>query len=130
MKHYCYFNLHKKLFSIRNQKTRLVEAHSDLVVLSNCNFKVSEAGRQRVLRDKRKNVHAGVEGEFLGTSYMLAGEPMYDLENDFIELTYNPYLYDSFVVKATEVPIKSAKLVVLKDKRVFAKDISSLPLTD
>lgn len=124
MKHYCYFNLHKKLFSIRNQKTRLVEAHSDLVVLFNCNFKVSEAGRQRVLREKRKNVHAGVEGN------LEAFTSDFKLEDDFIELTYNPYLYDSFVVKATEVPIKSAKLVVLKDKRVFAKDISSLPLTD
>ena len=126
MKVFCYFNLHKKLFSIRNQKTRLVEGHSNLVALSNCKFKVSEAGRQRVLREKRKNVHAGVEGTFLGTSIMLMGEPIYDLEEDFVELTYNPYKYGTFVVKSTEVPVYSAKLVVLKDKQVFAMAPCSL----
>jgi len=32
------------------------------VLLSDVTPKVSEAGRQRVLREKRKNVHAGMGG--------------------------------------------------------------------
>lgn len=68
MRVFVYFNLHKKCWSIRamegNQKGRVI-AHAQAVELANCTFKVSEAGRQRVLREKRKNVHAGVVGDII-----------------------------------------------------------------
>lgn len=116
MKYFCYFNLHKFVFSVRNQKTRLVEYHSDVVVLNDCRFKVSQKGREKVIREKRKNVHAGVEGLLCGF------ENNYNLE-EFIELTYNPYKYDNFVIKATGQPVDKANIIVLKDKRIFAKGI-------
>lgn len=116
MKYFCYFNLHKFVFSVRNQKTRLVEHHSDVVVLNKCKFKVSQKGREKVLREKRKNVHAGVEGILCGF------ENNYDLKN-FIELTYNPYKYNSFVIKSTGKVVNEADIVVLKNKRIFAKDV-------
>ena len=116
MKHFCYFNLHKFVFSVRNQKTRLVENHSDVVVLNDCKLKVSQKGREKVLREKRKNVHAGVEGTLCGfkNSYNLDG---------FVELTYNPYKYNSFVIKSTEQSVNGAAVIVLKDKRIFAKGV-------
>lgn len=117
MKHFCYFNLHKKVFSLKSKKTGLVEHHAVVVVLDDCKFKVSLAGRQRVLREQRKNVHAGVEG--LVRSF----EVREDL-NEFTELTYNPYKYDSFVVKETGIPVKTAERVILSNKRVFAKGIA------
>jgi hypothetical protein len=40
-----------------------VIAHVDNIIVANPTFKVSEAGRQRVFKEKRKNVHAGVVGE-------------------------------------------------------------------
>ncbi len=56
LKVFCYFNLHRKCFSIKAlegpNKGRVV-AHSDKVLLSDGVFKVSEAGRQRVLRERK-----------------------------------------------------------------------------
>ena len=60
---YVYFNLHTELWSVRSRKTRRVLFHSAVVLLYDCEFKVSQAGRKRVLKDKRKNVHAGIAGE-------------------------------------------------------------------
>lgn len=117
MKYFCYFNLHKYVFSLRSSKTKLVEHHSEAVVLTDCKFKISQKGRERVIREKRKNVHAGVEGIFVDFQV-----DRYNLE-DFKELTYNPYKYDSFVVKETEVPVNTASLVILINKRVFAQGI-------
>lgn len=117
MKHFCYFNLHKKVFSIRNEKTKLVEYHSKTVSLKNCTLKVSQAGRERVLREQRKNVHAGIQGELLSIDDVPFNE------QDFIELTYNPYLYHSFVVKSSKIPVKTAELIILKDRRIFAQRV-------
>jgi len=125
MKYFCYFNLHKHVFSLRSHKTKLVEYHSTTVRLSNCVLKVSQAGRDRVLKEKRKNVHAGVLGELCDKDFDIDIEA---LEGDFIELTYNPYKYDSFVVKTTGVAVESAETIILHNKRVFGKGVSSLPL--
>ena len=53
-----YFNLHKKVFSIRN-KGKVVE-HATAVTVTYPKFIVQPAGRAKVLRDKVKNVHAFV----------------------------------------------------------------------
>ena len=51
-----YFNLHRKMLSIRvNGK---VIAHAPAITLDNPTFHVSEAGRQRVLKNKRKTSDA------------------------------------------------------------------------
>lgn len=55
-----YKNLHNGLFSVKQRG--LVVAHVASVTLTSVTLKVSEAGRQRVLRDKQKNVHAYVVG--------------------------------------------------------------------
>ena len=112
---YVYYNLHKKVWSVRHTDTGLVGCHSDTVVLLNAEFKVSEAGRQRVLREQRKNVHAGVKGCLGGFDTC-----KFDLKNDLTEVTYNPYLYDNFVIKATGEKVVRAKLVVMHNKRVYA----------
>lgn len=62
MKAFVYFNLHKKLWSIRSVETGRVVSHAKTVVLTDVTPKVSEKGRERVLREKRKNVHAGLLG--------------------------------------------------------------------
>jgi len=103
MKVFVYFNLHKKCFSIKaldGAKKGRVIAHRDNVLLFHTTFKVSQAGRERVLREHRKNVHAGVVGIW------------HDSGNDHGTLstvkergelvTYNPYKYTSFVYKEDE----------------------------
>lgn len=48
----AYWNLHRKCYSVRSPKTRRVLGHSHRLVLGDVTFRVSEAGRQRVLRER------------------------------------------------------------------------------
>ena len=118
MRVFVYFNLHKKCFSIKalegDRKGRVV-AHSNTVLLESCKFKVSEAGRQRVLREKRKNVHAGVTGTWINADRV---ESCYEfLSMVGRQVSYNPYKYSSFIIKATEQTVDKADVVGMK---VFA----------
>ena len=118
MRVFVYFNLHRKCFSIKalegDRKGRVV-AHSSTVLLEGCKFKVSEAGRQRVLREKRKNVHAGVTGTWINADRV---ESCYEFRSMVgRQVSYNPYKYDSFVIKATEQSVDRADVVGMK---VFA----------
>lgn len=81
-----YFNLHKRVWSI--QHNGRVIAHCRSLWLHDVVTKISEAGRQRVIRDKRKNVHAFITG-VIGRSMMNEGQ-----YNGFV--TYNPYKADHF----------------------------------
>ena len=117
MRVFVYFNLHKKCFSIKalegDRKGKVI-AHSDTVVLEGCKLMVSEAGRQRVLREKRKNVHAGVSGTWIHYCTNRADNAFDFLSMVGKQVTYNPYKYDSFVVKATEQSIDKADVVAMK----------------
>lgn len=113
---YVYFNLHKHCFSVKSMKTGLVVAHTNDITLAHATFRVSEAGRLRVLREKRKNVHAGVigfyqENSFLSTRYSK-------------EATYNPYIYESFVEKGNLQPLHQAGAVRLLDKKIYFQNES------
>jgi len=64
-----YFNLHKRVFSVRH-KGRVIE-HVKSAIVRRPKFVVQAAGRAKVLREKKKNVHAFVRGEWLeGGSYL------------------------------------------------------------
>ena len=115
MKVFVYFNLHKKLFSIRSEDTKRVIYHTDSVILSDAIFKVSQAGRQRVLKEQRKNVHAGVKGVL----FAFDNKEFNYKPKELKEATYNPYLYKSFVDKETKEPLTQAHTVFLKDKQIF-----------
>ena len=91
---YVYFNLHKKCWSVR-QSGRVVD-HTNEILLKDCRFMVSQAGRERVLRDKRKNVHAGVSG-YVVDSFQ-DGHPSATADR-VANLTYNPYKHKTFVSK-------------------------------
>lgn len=114
MKVFVYFNLHKKCFSIKAlegaMKGRVI-AHRNKVLLFDGKFKVSEAGRQRVLKEQRKNVHAGVVGDWLDNS---SDDTVIDsIAINGSAITYNPYKYSTFVHKFGEHPIGLARLVAL-----------------
>jgi hypothetical protein len=98
-----YFNLHNRLFSIVHD--RRVVAHIPEVKLTDVKFKVSESGRQRVLAQERKNVHAFVEGIF--------DHQPHGLEMLGQGVTYNPYKYETFVRTYDKSPILTAKAAVL-----------------
>ena len=95
-----YFNLHKKTFSVRSAKSGKVLLHTDEVHIENPEFVVRQSGRERVLREGKKNVHAFVRGD--ATFFRYTNRPMLDT------LTYNPYKYAYFVDKQTEEPVYKA----------------------
>jgi len=105
-----YRNIRKGTYSIRHPKTKRVIGHANTISLKDVTFKVSEAGRQRVLRDKRKNVHAIVRGTLLG----LWDSPDPICIGDLVK--YNPYKNDSFVTEHSGYRVFAASIVVLTGK--------------
>ena len=87
-----YWNLHKKLWSVRSAQSGLVVAHLRSVCIDRCTFHVSEAGRQRVLASGRKNVHATVRGTIAPPS--ICGSIQLPSQS----VRYNPYRARTFEV--------------------------------
>ena len=99
---FIYRNLRTKTWSQRSTKRRVV-AHPTQVLLSGVTFHVSQKMRERVILTKRKVVHAGVKGK------ITAGPSPEGL----IEVSYNPYLYTSFVRIDTLDKISYADMVLM-----------------
>ncbi|AGS82771.1 hypothetical protein ANNAL29_90 [Mycobacterium phage AnnaL29] len=116
MRVFVYWNLHRGMWSIKAlegpDKGRVIARHNH-VVLRNVTGKVSEAGRQRVLREGRKNVHAGLVGE------LVQGEAVV-LSQDARKVTYNPRKYETFVYTDDEAPFQGSDLAVLAHRTVYA----------
>ena len=105
---FVYKNLHKDCWSVKQDG--LVKAHTEEVRMWDCAFQVNAKGRQKVLDEQRKNVHAGIKGYIDNDQQVPSG----------VEVTYNPYKYDSFVDKATELPIYSSQFTTLTKNKVVA----------
>ena len=120
MKVFVYYNLHKKLWSIKalegGNKNKVI-AHARYVGLSDVTPKVSQAGRQRVIKEGCKNVHAGLVGDLkFDADYI----PFDDSLNNRKQVTYNPYLYESFVYVDDESFFHHSDSVILVDRKVYA----------
>ena len=89
-----YFNLHKKCFSVKSRQGSTygrVLYHTDTINLNDVKFVVRESGRLKVIKDKRKNVHAFCYGTI-------------DLKNKEGSekgrlISYDPYKYGHFYYK-------------------------------
>lgn len=108
-----YYNLARKCLSVR-YRGRVI-GHVPAITLRDATFHVSEPGRQRVLENKRKNVHAVVRGEFV--KYYAPSELIAD------RVHYNPYKVATFVkddgtpvMSAFEVAIHGRLMQVVEDK--------------
>ena len=103
-----YFNLHKRVFSVRH-KGRVIE-HVKSAIVRRPKFVVQAAGRAKVLREKKKNVHAFVRGEWLERWFV----PETDLNsNEYNTIKYNPYKADTFIINSTNEPIYNANWAFL-----------------
>lgn len=83
--------------------------HRDVVTLINVRFIVSQAGRSRVLKEKKKNVHAFADGILVNN---LISEKKY-------QITYNPYKFPYFYYKNDESIALVADKIVLENKKIF-----------
>ena len=111
-----YYNLHKKCLSVR--KRGIVIDHVDSIILKDATFHIQHAGRKKVLREKRKNVHAYVSGKFKESFWHTQAPDYVWIAKQ--RITYNPYKHKSFVDKETLKPITGAEVVHISDKRITA----------
>lgn len=112
MKVFVYRNLHRKCFSVKSlegpDKGRVVAWVGD-ITLSGVVFKVSKAGRARVLAEGKKNVHAGVTGEWVRNDVVArTKEAQYNEVLRKSWATYNPYKFSSFVFMDDLSPVTTA----------------------
>ncbi len=116
-----YKNIHKSkqektnVFSIRNHRTKKVVAYfKGPFYIKEAFFKVSIAGRNRVVKEQRKNVHAFIKGyptfsENIKFPVFFKGV-----------VSYNPYLFPYFFdVKTEEEIISSDLLYVNREGTIF-----------
>ena len=111
----CYYDLHRHVFSVTYKG--LVVLKADYLRLSDVEFRVREGGKQKVRKETRKNVHAFVIG-YLEDYCKFPCDDIPEPESNKV-ITYNPYKYESFVIKDTEEPIFNAnevEMINLKDK--------------
>ena len=114
LRSYVYFNLFTKTWSER-VKGKVV-GHDRVIYLEDARFLVAKAGRDRVRREGKKNVHAGVSGvrRHLEAFYGPIKMDAWRTEGDWVRVTYDPYKYDSFVVAGSGERIDSAAWVWMK----------------
>tara|TARA_R110002167_G_scaffold240496_1_gene445667 strand:+ start:677 stop:1087 length:411 start_codon:yes stop_codon:yes gene_type:complete len=114
-----YYNLHKKVFSIR-YKGKVID-HAKTITVLHPRFVVQPAGRAKVLRDKVKNVHAFVRTDSLWTTENVEVLSRFTPQNDLSSyipkhsetIKYNPYLSDSFIVCSTGDAVHKADIAYL-----------------
>jgi len=94
-----YRNLHKKCWSVR--QAGKVVAHSPYILLRDAKFVVQPAGREKVLREQKKNVHAFVKGYLVNAKQ--ANELITPIEWTQSAITYNPYEYPYFHLDGMKV---------------------------
>jgi hypothetical protein len=109
-----YRNLGNGLMSLTQQinKSWLLVGHTSNVAIEYPKFYVSEAGRQRVIREHQKNVHAWATGRLLTIANRL------DLP-DLKQIYYCPYTQPYFSWLESGEPIISADLLIVIDNQVF-----------
>mgnify|MGYP003153449823 FL=1 len=120
---YVYRNLHKNCWSVR-QAGKVLD-HTHFLLLHNCRYLVGESGRQRVISEKKKNVHAGISG------YLVNKVIDTDYWEDWGPVSYNPYENDSFMLKDGcsllpeskrywYIPMKTSNYCIIDNKKVEA----------
>ena len=128
----AYWNLHRKCWSVvaleGGQKGRVI-SHTGYVSIKDARLVVQEGGRQRVLKEKKKNVHAFARGTLVegghdydddgfrigkmgdvetGQEHIYGGD-LGPPESDMIRVRYNPYSNATFM--AESLPVNSSAFV-------------------
>lgn len=89
-----------------------IVGYKDIVTLVDVRFIVSQSGRNRVIKEKKKNVHAFAEGVIIDSSNC----------NRLKQITYNPYKFPYFYYKDDKSISLAANKVILDNKEIFIVD--------
>ncbi len=129
-KHFIYFNLHKRCWSLKAEESGeavqpeypegrrpavtmvkgRVTGHADTLLACNTTTKISESGRQRVIREKRKNVHAGI----VATRVVIEPPIPFATTELTDTLSYNPYKGPTFTDRKTGATVTTAPYVLMR----------------
>lgn len=115
MKCDVYYNLHKKCLSVRHRGK--VIKHVISLSMENVKFVVSESGRNRVLKEKRKNVHAVVRGDIIEYD-----STDVNCDDSWKIIKYDPYKYPKFITEDDRY-VNGAKFVRIFDKKILALEL-------
>ena len=108
----------RPLFSVMQNGKVVRRVHR--ILLADVRFVVREAGRQKVLQEGRKNVHAFVVGKIVGSAMGIdrndKGFP--------VRVLYNPYNDANFVALNTTgqlaFPVHTARVVLINEQGISA----------
>jgi hypothetical protein len=120
MRNFVYWNIYDKVFTVQNRETGRVRRHTPNITLRDVDFEIDQKERERMLRENRKTLHAGVRGEIIPT----------DPENleGWTQVIYDPGRHTTFVTIEDEKPVFRAELVhmFVKNQRaqVYAKGLT------
>ena len=123
-----YRNLHNDTFSIRRNGKVVKHLQNWMALhLKDVKFAVQPAGREKVRREGKKNVHAFIRGTYLAPStFPHTTSEFKDKCTEWV--TYNPYQNDHFTATVTDPEttftsyqdVHEAKLVTLTYGYVYA----------
>ena len=108
-----YRNLRDKCWSVRQDGR--VKFHTLYAFLRDVKFKVSQAGRKRVLKKKQKNVHAFVVGLLTNPCQKFATSHIV-IKEKYSAIIYNPYTHQSFIRVDDKKVVKTAKYVDMRNE--------------
>tara|TARA_R100001224_G_scaffold28522_1_gene15547 strand:- start:11 stop:406 length:396 start_codon:yes stop_codon:yes gene_type:complete len=114
-----YWNLHQRLWSVRCVETGRVINHSQRLRLKDVTWVVQPAGRARVLKQQRKNVHAFARGTLVQDVQTWSSFSSWD---GVRSVMYNPYKHTSFVYCDDEGPIKQSICAMMTAERSVTGD--------
>ena len=119
-----YRNLHRTeedgthVYSVRNDKGIVVD-HVTQIALSKPILRAGPKGNQRVRDEKRKNVHAYIQGMRMRESVI--DDHTSGCSGLWQKITYNPYKHKSFVLVSDEsVAVREAWFVEIRRDGVWA----------
>ena len=124
---FVYRNLARKgtVWSVKSTRTGRVVARSGEVVVTDAELVVSEAGRRRVLKERCKNVHAGIRGTWCRGGVSVALSRLHvdrggTFAGRWVKVKYNPYKAGHFVNASTGRALRRTRVVVLGQDAVWA----------
>jgi hypothetical protein len=118
---FIYKNLHKDCWSLKQDG--LVKAHTTDLCLFDCSFRVNVKGRARVLKERRKNVHAGISG-YIDLPWVM--DALASRKKSNIKLAkYDPYKYSTFIDNDKKPVFWSSAVRMTKNKVEFVPSIES-----
>lgn len=121
--YHVYRNLHRKLWSVKYRGKVINHAH--WLLLENpagtgaAWFKVNPGGRDRVIKEQRKNVHAYGVGLSVCYDTHIIHTEMGVHKDALVQVTYNPYKHGFFYRVDNEQPVAFADKIYFTPSGVF-----------